>query len=122
MNSDSNKRSTFRQPNAAFVVLIDAPSHSEVLLEPMDVSLGGFRVKLHEKPELGEVIDCSIDIMNQVFEGCRMTVARVEKNEGDPATWTAGMSLEVSESVRADFENALKQAFPEVQRGGEFPG
>jgi hypothetical protein len=44
MSDDSNKRSSSRRPNAAFIVLIDAPSHSDVLLEPMDVSLGGFRV------------------------------------------------------------------------------
>ncbi len=120
MNEDANKRSSSRQPNAAFVVLIDAPTHSEVLLEPMDVSLGGFSVLLHEKPELGEVIECEIDVMNKVFEGCRMTVVRVEENNGDIPTWTTGMSLEVPPSFQREFEGALKAAFPEVERDGQF--
>jgi hypothetical protein len=68
-----------RQPNSAFVVLIDAPTHSEVLLEPMNFSLGDFSVLLHEKTELSEVIECEIDVLNKVSEGCRMTVVRVEE-------------------------------------------
>ena len=79
MSDESNKRSSNRQPNAAYIVLIDAPTHSDVLLEPMDISLGGFRVQFQAKPEMGEVIPCSVDILNQVYEGCRMTVARVEE-------------------------------------------
>ncbi|MFC1491915.1 PilZ domain-containing protein [Nitrospinota bacterium] len=122
MNSESNKRSSDRRPNAAFVVLIDAPSHSDVLLEPMDVSLGGFKVQFQEKPEMGEVINCSIDIMNKVFDGCRMTVARVEKNDTDPPTWVVGISLEVPENLRSEYEASLKETFPDVGREAEFPG
>lgn len=120
MNKSANKRRSARQPNAAFVVLIDAPTHSEALLKPMDVSLGGFSVLLHEKPELGEVIECEIDILNKVFEGCRMTVVRVGENDGDIPTWTAGMSLEVPPSFQPGFEKALKTVFPEVKRDGLF--
>jgi hypothetical protein len=119
MNDGANKRSSSRQPNSAFVVLIDAPTHSEVLLEPVDVSLGGFSVLLHEKPELGEVIECEVDILNKVFEGCRMTVVRVEEYEGTPPTWTVGMSLDVPQNFQSSFEEALKAAFPEVERGGQ---
>ncbi|MBT3350040.1 MAG: hypothetical protein HOC91_01310 [Nitrospinaceae bacterium] len=120
MVDSSNKRISSRQPNAAFVVLIDAPTHSEVLLEPMDVSLGGFSVLLHDKPDLGEVIDCEVDILNNVFESCRMTVVRVEENDEETPTWTTGMSLEVPPNFQSSFKEALKAAFPEVGRDGQF--
>ncbi len=121
MNTESNKRSSNRRPNAAFIVLIDAPSHSDVLLEPMDISLGGFRVQFQAKPEMGEVIPCSVDILNVVYEGCRMTVARVEEDENDPPTWTVGISLDVPDNLKDEYEASLKVAFPEVGRGADFP-
>lgn len=120
MNENANKRRSPRQPNAAFVVLIDAPTHSEVLLEPIDISLGGFSVLLHKKPELGEVIECEIDILNKVFEGCRMTVVRVAENDGDNAAWMTGMSLEVPLGFQPGFEEALKAVFPKIERDGQF--
>ena len=122
MNSDSDKRINSRLPNAAFTVLIDAPTHSDILLEPKDISLGGFMVTLHEKPEIGEVIPCSIDVLNQVFDGFKMTVVRVEEDDSDPPSWATGMSLEIPENILADFKLALKEAFPDLERDARSAG
>jgi hypothetical protein len=86
----------------------------------VDISLGGFRVTLHDEPKVGEVIICSIDILNKVFEGCSMTVARVEENDGDPPSWTTGMSIKIPDNLRAEFEATLKMAFPDAERGGSW--
>ena len=116
----SEHRIFSRHPVYSNLVLIDAPSVSDVLLSPRDISFGGFMLESPRELEPDEEIECAIEIKGKKFSGCRATAARRVENKTDPPTWNVGFSVQVPESIQADFEDAMKQAFLAEEIQEEF--
>lgn len=116
----SEHRIFSRHPVYSNLVLIDAPSVSDVLLSPRDISFGGFMIESPRELEAGEEIECAIEIEGKNFPGCRATAAWRVKNQTDPPTWNVGFSVQVPENLQADFEDAMKQAFPAEEHQEEY--
>ena len=93
----------------SFPILIDAPSLSDFMLDPVDVSLGGFQIVVSECPAVEDLFDCSVEIKGKLFEECQGRVARVIENEADLPTWYIGMSLQPPEDQRIDYEELMNR-------------
>ncbi len=115
MSSDTERRVFPRHIAVSFPVLIDAPSLSDFMLDPVDISLGGYRVVVSERPAVGDSFDCSVEVQGKLFEECQGRVVRVIKNEADPPTWSVGMTLQPPKFRRIDYEEAMKKVIVAVQ-------
>jgi hypothetical protein len=109
MSVDTEQRSFPRYLAVSLPILIDAPSLSDLMLDPVDVSLGGFKVVVSERPAVGDHFDCSVEIQEKIFEECHGRVARVIENDADPPTWSVGMSLQPPADQRIGYEEAMKR-------------
>ena len=111
MSIGAEKRAFPRHLAISFPILIDAPFLSGIMLDPVDVSMGGYRVVVSERPAVGDLFDCSVEVQGKLFAECHGKVARVIENEADPPTWSVGMSLQPPESQRIDYEDAMNGLF-----------
>ncbi len=111
MSIGTEKRAFPRHLAISFPILIDAPSLSGIMLDPVDVSMGGYRVVVSERPTVGDLFDCSVEVQGKLFDECHGRVARVIENEADPPTWSVGMSLQPPDSQRIDYEDAMNELF-----------
>lgn len=118
MDTGSEKRRLTRYSYPSFAVLIFAPSLSEVMLYPEDITLDGFKVEISYKPKVGNLINFSVDIKGQIFEDYQAKVVWVNQNEIDTPTWSVGLSLHTPKDKEGDFYASLKKAFAEL---GEKP-
>ena len=109
MSIDSEKRVFPRYLAISFPILIDAPSISDFMLDPVDISMGGYKVEVFECPEVGNLFECSVEVNGKLFEKCHGRVARVIENETAPPSWFVGMSLQPPEDQRTDYEKAIKR-------------
>ena len=109
MSADMERRVFPRYVAMLFPILIDAPSLSDFMLDPVDVSLGGYKVVVSECPVVGDLFDCSVEVKGKLFEECHGRVARVIENEADPPTWSVGMSLQPPEDQRIDYEELMNR-------------
>ena len=106
-------------------ILIEIPELSPVMIEPVNISWGGFevpeeaigelgaKVSLPEplrRPEPGMSLDCDLEVLKQVFPGLAVEVpwAAAEREE---ASWTLGVRIFVPEDQRARFWSAMKHSF-----------
>ena len=76
-----------------------------------------------ESPRLfnvGEKIECSIEVSGKFFMGCQASLARRSENGNDPPTWNMGFSLNVPDDQKSSFLSAMDEAFPESEEEEEF--
>ena len=85
-------------------VVIDAPALSDLSLVPEDVSAGGLQVIVSKKREVGEVVPCGIQIMDENFRNCRSRIVRVTENSGSPGSWSIGFCVDSAEAGIDRFE------------------
>ncbi len=111
MSIGAEKRAFPRHMAISFPILIDAPSLSDLMLDPVDVSLGGYGIVVSRRPAVGDLFDCSVEVQGKLFDECHGKVARVTENEADPPTWSVGMSLQPSKDQRIEYENAMNGLF-----------
>ena len=72
----------------------------------------GFMVaELPKRPEIGNTVDCSIEIEGRVFEGCQLRVVWMMENELDNDTWSVGLSLRKPEERQEEIDAALNEVF-----------
>ncbi len=109
MSTDDEKRGFLRYLAISFPILIDAPSLSDFMLDPVEISLGGYKVVVPERPAVGEIFNCSIEVEGDLYEGCQGKVAWVTEIEADPPTWSVGMSVHMPEARRMDYQAAMKK-------------
>ena len=100
-------------PRYFLPVVIQVPDVSDLPLVPEEISAGGFKVFVTNKPPRGDQVECSIQIANEVFDNCRATVVWDQDN-GD-GTWYAGISIESLTEERVFFELTLDKANKELQ-------
>ncbi len=77
------------------------------MLDPVDISLGGYKVVVSERPAVGDLFDCSVEVQGKLFEECHGRVAQVIENEAAPLKWFVGMSLQPPEDQRIDYEEVM---------------
>jgi hypothetical protein len=111
MSIGTEKRAFPRYLAVSFPVLIDPPSLSDVMLDLVDVSLGGYRVVVTERPAEGDRFDCSVEIKGKLFPECRGKVARVIENKTDLPIWFVGMSLHPAEDQLIAYEDVMNELF-----------
>ncbi len=102
----ANKRQFSRY---VYPIELEAPALSEVPLVPKDISAGGFRLILMEKPELEMEIDCAVRIDKDVFHDCRARVSWVRVSESDLFSWNVGFHLILAEERREKLEATLQE-------------
>ena len=107
MNIGTEKRAFPRYLAISFPILIDAPSLSGIMLDPVDVSMGGYRVVVSERPAVGDLFDCSVEVQGKLYEECHARVVQVIENEAAPLRWFVGMSLQPPEDQRIDYEETM---------------
>jgi hypothetical protein len=98
-------------PRYSLPILIDAPSLATHPLVPEDISQSGFRIDVSERPEPGDVVECSIVVNGKLFQGCRARVRWVTNNEIFTYSWAIGLSVEIDAGRRADYDAALDEVF-----------
>ncbi len=118
MPTASDKRRFPRYPInfVLFPVLIEAPELAEFMLDPQDISMGGFRVVVPEKPEPGDTFYCTIELKGKKYDECEVRVAWVHQNEAIPSTWAVGLSLRVPPERRPEFEGVMHQVLADLGR------
>ena len=96
-------------------VVIDAPDISELPLIPEDVSVGGFRVVVQEKPEIGTVVHCNIQVHDERFHGCYGRVAWSGKNEQTQGSWIIGVRVDHTDSDIGRLNEKLREVAEEMK-------
>lgn len=74
-------------------VILQIPDLSDLPLVPEDVSAGGFKVMVTKEPKTTGLVECSLQVSNEVFDECKARIAWVKKNEGTPDTWDVGLTI-----------------------------
>lgn len=98
-------------PRHVLPILVEAPSLSSEPLVPENISHVGFRVEVTVRPMLGDLLECTLTVDGNVFPHCGAKVRWVINNEVSLSSWSVGLSIEVAEERRADFESALDAVF-----------
>jgi hypothetical protein len=115
MSPGVEHRTSHRHPVYSNLVLIDAPVISDVLLSPRDISVGGFMVESPRLFDVGEEVECTIEVSGKSFMGCQASLAWRSENGNDPPTWNMGFSLNVPDEQKSGFLSAMEEAFPESE-------
>ena len=107
-------------------ILVEIPEFSPVMLEPKNISWGGFEVpeegtdllgvKMNltgvlRPPEPGTIVACGLEVMNQDFQGLTALIPWVDADKENPSAWTIGLSIAVPQDRLADFRSAMKRSF-----------
>ena len=90
-------------------VIVEAPTLSNSPLIAEDVSSGGFKVVVSERPLDNSIHDLNIQVSDQIIEGCKAGVAWVKKSEEQSQTWSLGLSLHMNETEQEQFSEALEE-------------
>ena len=103
MGNIADKRQFQRFSIFSFPILIDAPSLSDFVLDPEDISLGGFRVVVSEEPKIENLIDCSVEMKGKEYQGCNARIAWISEIETDPPPGRLAAPLRIAGSRPAGF-------------------
>lgn len=95
-------------------VVIDAPNISELPIIPEDVSAGGFKIMLVEKPQQGALVNCSIRLAGESFDNCRAHIAWLKENPESPGTWFVGLEIEAMDGNQEDFNSLIQKVNQEL--------
>jgi hypothetical protein len=98
---------------------IEIPELAQGPLQPEDLSSGGFRIHLPERPEVGTEIKCAIKIFESSLSNVGGQVVRVDKIESSPPSWAVGVSLDISD-VERDILSSLLTVLISGDRGWKF--
>ena len=84
------------------------PDLSDGPLTPLDFSTGGFLVTLATPPETPRPhVICFIGLLDIALTEFKAEIVRSSKNEGDPPTWTVGLTVEMEDHTRDYFASLL---------------
>jgi hypothetical protein len=105
MVAGNNRRAS---PRSDLPILIHIPRLCpEKPLRPKDISMGGFKVELEKKPDVGSACLCGVRIEETVFSG-EATVVWVKEELGPvPPRWQAGLLFRMPEEKEEEFEKAI---------------
>ena len=112
MNEKEERRTYSRY---TIPVVIDAPDISELPLVPEDVSVGGFRVIVKVKPEVGDVVYCNITVFDERFNDCYGRVAWTGENDQTPGSWVVGIRVDHADSDIGRLNEKLKEVVEEIK-------
>ena len=84
------------------------PDLSDEALAPLDFSSGGFLVTLTTPPKPpGPHVTCFIGLLDIALTEFKAEIVRSSENEGDPPTWTVGLTVEMEDHTRYYFASLL---------------
>ena len=106
MSAEANRRRDARYEVPA---VIDSPELSDLPLLAEDVSVGGFRVVVSRKPEIQSVVECSLQVFDELFDRCAGRVVWISDNESIPDTWSVGLKVVLVEGDRQHFAEVLAE-------------
>lgn len=112
MNEHEERR---RYSRYTIPVVIDASEISDLPLVPEDVSAGGFRVIVLEKPEVGATVHCNIQVHGERFHDCYGRVAWSGSNEQTPGSWVIGVRVDHTESDIGRLNERLREVAEEMK-------
>ena len=110
-------------------ILVEIPDLSPVMLEPKNISWGGFEVPekkidtlgakmnpagLLRHPEPGMRVECGLEVMDQDFQGLVAEIPWVAEDKENPSAWTFGLRIAVPEDQLAGFRSAMKRSFSQL--------
>lgn len=111
-------------------ILLEMPGLCQVLLEPEDISWGGFEQPVRElgilgaklklpgtlqRPRPGMSVDCGLEILGEGFPGLTASVPWASTIGGDDSECTIGVTIRVPEDQLARFRAAMKQSFSRLR-------
>ncbi len=78
---------------------VEIPELAEGPIQPEDLSTGGFRINVAERPEVGAEIKCAVRVFESILPNVSGQVVRVDKIESSPS-WSVAVSLRISDAER----------------------
>ncbi len=76
-------------------ILLSIPDLSKKLIAPENYSRGGLQVTLDERPSMpSPPVSCSLMMDGEKANEFEAHVIWIQQKEGDPPTWTAGLSVD----------------------------
>lgn len=112
MNENEERR---RYSRYIIPVVINAPDLSDLPLVPEDVSVGGFRVIVPLKPEIGIAIRCDILVFDERFNDCYGRVAWTGENSETPGSWVVGIRVDHTDSDIFRLNEKLKEVSEQIK-------
>ena len=111
MSMGEEKRNYPRYNDPDLPIRIVIPAISDLELFPRDVSLEGFMVtEIPQRPKVGEVLDCALEIDGQKFD-CQVRVVWFMESEAENTTWSVGLSLRKPADIQDEIDSAFERAF-----------
>lgn len=96
-------------------VVIDSTDLSPHPIVPEDVSAGGFKLVVSQKPKLHSEASCTLQIADDVFENCKGHVVWVKNVDSQPPSWEIGLTVKLTEGRANELELALEKLAGEMQ-------
>ncbi len=78
------------------------------MLEPKDVSMGGFMVEAEQRPVVWPESRCEIWIEKKVFRGNAVVAWAKESNDPSKPRWRAGLSFKMLEEGQREFAEVME--------------
>lgn len=91
-------------------VVVTVSTISELPLVPEDVSAGGIRLTVSKAPAPVTEVDCAIQFAGATFRISPARVVWIRPNEDDPPTWSVGLSMDLPDREREEFEAAVRES------------
>lgn len=110
-------------------ILVEIPDLSPVMLEPKNISWGGFEVPeekidvlgtkmnltgLLRHLEPGMRVECGLEVMSQSFPDLVAVIPWAAADKGNPSAWTFGLRIAVPQDQLAGFRSAMKRSFSQL--------
>lgn len=110
-------------------ILVEIPDLSPVMLEPKNISWGGFEVpeenigvlgaKINltgvlRHPGPGMTVGCGLEVMSQSFQDLVAVIPWAAADKENPSAWTFGLRIAVPQDQLAGFRSAMKRSFSQL--------
>lgn len=90
-------------------IQIDLPRLApDEMLEPKDVSMGGFMVEVEQRPVVWSESRCEIWIEKKVFRGNATVAWAKESCDPSKPRWRAGLSFKMREEEQRQYEEVME--------------
>ena len=125
MNPPVQQRHFTRYEFVESPILIEIPDLSLVMLEPGNLSWGGYEtperavdqlgVKLSlpdpiRSPRIGMSVTCDLEVMSHPFPGCAAEIPWAAGGKGE-APWTLGLRISIPVGLLSRFRGAMRDSF-----------
>lgn len=110
-------------------ILVEIPDLSPVMLEPKNISWGGFEVPEEKIDVLGAkmnltgvlrhlepgmTVGCGLEVMSRDFQDLVAVIPWAAANKENPSAWTFGLRIGVPQDQLAGFRSAMKRSFSQL--------